>query len=234
MTWTFHTIGLIESPCKEKFGVPRQSGLVPELTARIIIQSPYDCIEAFEQLESFSHIWVLSVFHQVLDTDYQWQPTVRPPRLGGNKRVGVFASRSPYRPNPIALSVYKLNGIEHHHQQLALNVSGCDLVDGTPVLDIKPYVPYADKVEGAVGGYVDAVAKPMLNVVFDGPASEACAEIESNGYPGFGLLVERLIAQDPRPAYHEQSQQKVYGIRIYDYNVRFRVVDGQATVMQIE
>ena len=234
MSWTFHTIGLIESPCKEKFGIPRQSGLVPELTARIIIQAPYDCIEAFEQLESFSHIWVLSVFHQVLNTDYKWQPTVRPPRLGGNKRVGVFASRAPYRPNPIALSVYKLNGIEHHRQQLALSVSGCDLVDGTPVLDIKPYVPYADKVDHAQAGYVDEVAKSILNVVFDGPASEACAEIESNGYPGFGLLVERLIAQDPRPAYHAESQQKVYGIRIYDYNVRFRVIDGQATVMQIE
>ena len=234
MSWTFHTIGFIESPCKEKFGVPRQSGLVPELTARILIQAPYACREAFEQLESFSHIWVLSVFHAVINTDYQWQPTVRPPRLGGNKRVGVFASRAPFRPNPIALSVYKLDGIEQQQQQLALRVSGCDLVDGTPVLDIKPYVPYADMVGDARGGYVENVAKATLNVVFDGPASEAVAEIESNGYPGFGLLVERLIAQDPRPAYHDESQQKVYGLRIYDYNVRFRVVDGQATVMQIE
>jgi tRNA-Thr(GGU) m(6)t(6)A37 methyltransferase TsaA len=234
MSWTFHTIGVIESPCKEKFGVPRQSSLVPELQARIVMQAPYDRVEAFDQLESFSHIWVLSVFHQAMQAPDQWQATVRPPRLGGNQRVGVFASRSPYRPNPIALSVFRLIGIEQHNKQLTLHVSGCDLVDGTPVLDIKPYVPYADKVEEARTGYVEAVTKPILQVVFDGPATEACAEIESLGYPGFGLLVERLIAQDPRPAYHEDAQQKVYGIRVYDYNVRFHVSDGLATVTQIE
>jgi hypothetical protein len=127
-----------------------------------------------------------------------------------------------------------LIGIEAQDKQLALRVSGCDLVDGTPVLDIKPYVPYADKREAASAGYVEAVARPILQVVFDGPATEACAEIESLGYPGFGLLVERLIAQDPRPAYHEDAQQKVYGIRVYDYNVRFCVSGGQATVTKIE
>ena len=234
MSWTFHTIALIESPCKEKFGVPRQSGLVPELRARIVMQPPFDRVEAFDHLDDFSHIWVLSVFHQSIQSAQAWQTTVRPPRLGGNKRVGVFASRAPYRPNPIALSVFKLEHIDRQPGQVALNVSGCDLVDGTPVLDIKPYVPYADSINMASAGYVEDVGKPMLTVVFDGPASEACAEIESLGYPGFGSLVEHLIAQDPRPAYHEDTQQKVYGLRIYDYNVRFAVNEGLATVLKIE
>lgn len=233
MSWNFHTIATIESACKEKFGVPRQSGLVPELKARIVMEAAYARDEAFEELESFSHIWVVSVFHQIAHEQNRWQPTVRPPRLGGNLRVGVFASRSPYRPNPIALSVFRLDNIQRKPNQLALMVSGCDLVDGTPVIDIKPYLPYADSLSEARGGYVDSVSKPLLTVVFDDAAREACVEIEANGHPSFCLLVERLIEQDPRPAYHEQSQQKVYGIRLYNYNVRFCVMDGQATIMQI-
>lgn len=232
MSWTVHSIALIQSPCKEKFGLPRQAALVPELQASILILPPYDRDEAFDQLDTFSHIWVLSVFHEV--SNEQWQPTVRPPRLGGNKRVGVFASRSPYRPNPIALSVLKLEAVQRRVAKLELVVSGCDLVDGTPVIDIKPYLPYADRIDNASGGYVDAVTKPCLTVVFDSSASEACAEIESNGYPGFRLLIERLIAQDPRPAYHEHMQEKMYGLRIYDFNVRFRVQAGQAVVTKIE
>jgi len=232
MSWTFNTIAVVESPCKEKFGVPRQSGLVPELQATIAILPPYDREEAFEQLDTFSHIWVLSIFHEALTES--WRPTVRPPRLGGNKRVGVFASRSPYRPNPIALSVFKLDAIQRQDEQLQLLVSGCDLMHGTPVLDIKPYVPYADCISEARAGYVSTNERKLLPVVFDTGVSEVCAEIESNGYPGFCLLIERLIAQDPRPAYHEESQQKVYGLRIHDYNVRFHIENGQAIVTAIE
>ncbi len=232
MSWSFNTIAVIESPCKEKFGVPRQSGLVPELTANIVLLPPYDREEAIEQLDTFSHIWVLSVFHEAMTED--WRPTVRPPRLGGNKRVGVFASRSPFRPNPIALSVFKLEGVERCDDQLQLLVSGCDLVHGTPVLDIKPYLPYADCIADARAGYVETIDRNLLPVIFESDAAQACAEIESNGHPGFCVLIERLIAQDPRPAYHDESRQQIYGLRIYDYNVRFRVERGQAVVTAID
>jgi len=232
MSWTFNTIAVIESPCKEKFGVPRQSGLVPELMANIVLLPPYDRDEAVAELDTFSHLWVVSVFHEAVAQ--QWRPTVRPPRLGGNQRVGVFASRSPFRPNPIALSVFALESIERCDGQIQLVVSGCDLVHGTPVLDIKPYIPYADCVPGARAGYVDTIEMKPLPVVFESEAGKACAEIESNGYPGFCLLIERLIAQDPRPAYHEEAVQKVYGLRLYDFNVRFRIEQGQAIVTSID
>lgn len=212
--------------------MPRQSGLVPELTASIVLLPPYDREEAIMQLDTFSHIWLLSVFHEAVAQE--WRPTVRPPRLGGNKRVGVFASRAPYRPNPIALSVFKLESIERCDDQLQLLVSGCDLVHGTPVLDIKPYVPYADCIPDARAGYVDEIARSELPVIFESAAMQACTEIESHGHPGFCVLIERLIAQDPRPAYHDESAQKVYGLRLYDYNVRFRIEQGSAIVVSID
>lgn len=229
-TYSFVPIGFVRSPCKEKFGVPRQSGLVSQLSAHIEIVPPYDRDEAFAKLTAFTHIWVISVFHQALrDT---WQATVRPPRLGGNKRVGVFATRAPYRPNPLGLSVFPLRRISRADGKLQLHISGCDLVDGTPVLDIKPYLPYADCISEASGGFADEVPRPMLQVVFAAQALQECQTL-SAAYPDLCTLLEAILAQDPRPAYQDAVGHS-YGLRIYDLNVRFSVSEQTLTVLTIE
>lgn len=229
--WTFHAIGRIHSPLKEKFGLPRQSGLVPELNGRIEILPPYDRDEAFKELSGYSHIWVVSVFH--LAVREQWQPTVRPPRLGGNERVGVFASRAPYRPNPIGLSLCALHGIERQAGSLYLAIGACDMVDGTPVLDIKPYLPETDNVVGARAGFVDAVPRNALRVDWSAKAQQQLIHL-SSVYPDLQNLVQALIAQDPRPAYQRDLPGQEYGMRVYDYNIRFAVHARQATVLSIE
>ena len=152
MRYSFDPIGIVHSPFKEKFGIPRQPGLVPEAKARLEVLPPYDRSEAFCGLEDFSHIWVTFVFHEAICT--RWQPTVRPPRLGGNRRIGVFSSRSPFRPNPIGMSVVALEGISNIEGKIELQLAGVDLLDGTPVLDIKPYIPYADSLPDARSGFV--------------------------------------------------------------------------------
>lgn len=229
--WTFNTIGIIHSPCKEKFGVPRQSGLAPELISKIEILKPYDRDEAFHCLETFSHIWVLSVFH--LSQREQWQPTVRPPRLGGNERVGVFASRSPFRPNPIALSVYRLHGLERVDGILYINISGTDMVEGTPVIDIKPYIPYADKPDEVDAGYTQTVDKPTLTVEFLPEARQQCQQIEADTGINLQSLIFQLVSLDPRPAYRTDEKQRNYGLALYDYNIRFEVVAGIARIISI-
>jgi tRNA-Thr(GGU) m(6)t(6)A37 methyltransferase TsaA len=232
MKWSFEPIGIIHTACKEKFGLPRQSGLVPSLTGDIEIFSPYDTDEAFQELKSFSHIWVISVFH--LTTKNNWQPTVRPPRLGGNRRVGVFASRAPYRPNPVGLSVFQLLDIVRVANKLLVKIAGTDLVEGTPVLDIKPYLPYADNIRSANGGYTDEFSRVELSVRFDAAASAQCDALESGNYPGLRSLVTGLLAQDPRPAYRNSSDKSEYGMQLYDLNVRFRVEQGEVVVTGLE
>jgi tRNA-Thr(GGU) m(6)t(6)A37 methyltransferase TsaA len=229
--WTFDTIGILRSPCREKFAVPRQSGLAPALKSRIEIFSPYDRDEAFQSLLSFSHIWVLGIFHLARRDD--WQPTVRPPRLGGNERVGVFASRSPFRPNPVSLSVFRLTGIERLAGKLYLNVSGTDMVDRTPVIDIKPYVPYADKPSGVKAGYTDCVEKPELCVEFTRQALEQCRQYQAEDKTDLRELITQLVALDPRPAYREDKGQRQYGVSLYDLNVRFEVMDQTAKITSI-
>lgn len=230
-SWCFKTIGYVHSPCKEKFAVPRQSGLAPALFSTIEIIEPYDRDEAFKSLETFSHIWVLSIFHQVQRED--WQATVRPPRLGGNDRVGVFASRSPFRPNPIALSVFKLHEIERKSGRLYLNVSGTDLVDGTPVVDIKPYIAYADQPLDVTSGYTETVDKPVLPVEFSADAQQQCQQIESEHQLNLSRLITELVSQDPRPAYRSEMVQQSYGMRLYDYNIKFEVVNQTARIISI-
>lgn len=231
MDWSFHAIGEIHTPSKEKFGLPRQSGLVEELTGEIEIFSPYDRDEAFQALGSFSHIWVISVFHLAAKGD--WQPTVRPPRLGGNKRVGVFASRAPYRPNPIGLSVFRLLEIARNKGKLLLKIAGNDLVEGTPVLDIKPYLPYADSISDARGGYTDDIPRSLLSVTFNELASKKCDMLEAERYQGLRKLIIALLAQDPRPAY-KNEQQAEFGMRLHDLNIRFTITEGKVVVTGIE
>jgi len=210
--------------------VPRQSGLAPGLAGRIEILPPYDQDQAFIELEGFSHIWVLGVFHQAQTK--QWQATVRPPRLGGNKRVGVFASRSPYRPNPISLSVFKLNAVSRCAKTLYLDVSGTDLVDGTPILDIKPYLPYADSLLEAKGGYTDAIVKAKLRIEFSPEATQQCAEMLTSTGNDLRQVITELLALDPRPAY-KTAQSGEFGMRVDDFNIRFSVSRDIATVLSV-
>ena len=220
-SYTFTAIGVIHSPCKEKFAVPRQAGLVPALHAQIEILPDYARDEAFHALEGFSHLWLLSVFHQAIRE--QWQPTVRPPRLGGNKAVGVFASRSPFRPNPIGLSLVEFLRMERRVGALFLHIEGCDLVDGTPLIDIKPYLPYADQKSTARSGYTSDISMALLPVSFSDEAQQFCQNHESHGYDNLQLLVTQLIQQDPRPAYVTDVSARQYVFRLYEFDVVFHV-----------
>lgn len=227
--WTFEAIGRVQSPLREKFGMPRQPGLVPALRSRVEILPPYDRDEAFRELTGYSHIWLLSVFH--LNQREQWQPMVRPPRLGGNQRVGVFASRAPYRPNPIGLSLCALQGIARDQGRLMLSVVGCDLIDDTPIIDIKPYLPYSDSVNDARAGFAPDLPGNPLTVSWSSSAREQLTQV-AVAYPDLQALVEGLLEMDPRPAYRRDTAE--YGMRIYDFNVRFRVSEQQATILRLE
>lgn len=218
-SYTFHSIGRIHSCFKEKFGIPRQPGLVPEARAVLEILSPYRRIEAFRELENFSHIWIIFIFHQRRSNT--WNPTVRPPRLGGNHRVGVFASRSGFRPNPIGQSVVELASIESRSDHLWLHLKGVDLLDGTPVLDIKPYLTYADHIPDARSAYAPT-PPTMVSVKFSTAADRDCRRLEGPAYPQLRRLIINVIAQDPRPPYMEDDHTRIFGMRLWDLNIRFQ------------
>lgn len=214
-------IGYIRSDFGTKFGVPRQSGVAPQLESRIIFNEKYRGEQAFRGLERFSHIWILWEFS--LSKDSKISLTVRPPRLGGNARVGVFASRSPFRPNHIGLSSVRLVGIEHDAEcGTVLVVSGADMADGTPVLDIKPYLPYTDCHPEASGGYTDYLSDAGLEVRFD---EAAAAELD--GQTQEKLI--RVLSLDPRPSYQDDPD-RVYGMEFCGYDIKFRVSGGVVTV----
>jgi tRNA-Thr(GGU) m(6)t(6)A37 methyltransferase TsaA len=224
----FEAIGIIHSPFKEKFGIPRQAGLVPGINGVLELLPPFNRPEAVAELDGYSHLWIQFVFHHA--QRQQWQPTVRPPRLGGNRRVGVFASRAPFRPNPIGLSVVALERIVAEPGRVELHLSGIDMVDGTPVLDVKPYVPYVDSISEARSGFADAPPPPRLQVRFSERAEQQLRE-RADGNE-LRMTIERLLELDPRPAYQEQTE-RLYGFRLYDFDLRWRVVDGCAEVMEL-
>ncbi len=215
----FRPIGHIRNDFKEKFGIPRQSGRAPSLTAQIILSPAFAKEEALRGIEGFSHLWLLFDFS--LAHREEWSPTVRPPRLGGNERVGVFASRSPFRPNPIGLSCVKLEKVVG----TTLFVSGADLLDGTPILDIKPYLPFADSIPNAVGGYADGQVGHKVEVVFPHELLEKLP-IEKRA----GVL--ECLADDPRPSY-QIDEERVYGMRFGDWQIRFTVRENVLTVIQV-
>lgn len=225
-------IGYVHSCYQEKFGIPRQPGLAPEARASIEILAPYDRDEAFRGLESVSHIWLVFIFHQSMRE--QWRPTVRPPRLGGNQRIGVFATRSNFRPNPIGLSLVSLEGISRRDNRLWLDVRGADLLEGTPILDIKPYLPYADSVAGAEAGIANTPPVP-IPVVFSPQAQSQLAALDARIYPGVEALIHDSLRYDPRPAYRKDEEAgRIYGCRFYDLNIRWQVVDGVIEVESVE
>ena len=210
---SMHPIAHIHTDFPEKFGIPRQSGLVDSLHAEIVFLPPYRSAEAVRGLEGFSHLWLLWVFTQTARPGFS--PTVRPPRLGGNARMGVFATRSPFRPNPIGLSCVALDRIEQRADGPVLHVRGADLLDGTPILDIKPYVPLTDCRPDARGGFATAAAAHALSVEVP-PALLARVPLEKRD----ALL--GVLAQDPRPAYQDDPS-RVYGLSFAGWTVRFTV-----------
>lgn len=221
---TIEAIAHIRSPFATKFGVPRQSGLVADVQATVVFTPKYQSREAVRGLEGFDRIWLIWRFHQALRQE--WSPTVRPPRLGGNQRVGVFATRSPFRPNALGLSAVGLEGIEYHPDLgPVLRISGADLVDGTPIFDIKPYVPYADSYPDSRGGFADAVERRKLAVEFP-PELLECLPPEQRA-PLVGVL-----RQDPRPSY-QNDPDRVYGMDFAGYNVRFTVAGETLTVRSV-
>ncbi|MGI3128961.1 tRNA (N6-threonylcarbamoyladenosine(37)-N6)-methyltransferase TrmO [Halopseudomonas pachastrellae] len=214
MGWQFEPVGIIHSCFAEKFAIPRQPLLAPAATATLELLPPYDQPEALEGLEGVSHLWLLFVFHAAGHGSKHLR--VRPPRLGGNQRIGVFASRATHRPNPIGQSVVRLDGIVDGRLQL----SGVDLLDGTPVLDIKPYVPYADAVEGAVNPLAPAPPAPIAVHWQPEALLQAEAEQQRLQQP-LVTLVEQCLAQDPKPAYQQPDASREYGVRFWDVNVRW-------------
>jgi len=225
-------IAVIRSPFREKFATPRQSGLTPSVNARIEFLPEYRSAEAVRGLDGFSHIWLLFVFHQHLDQG--WNPTVRPPRLGGNRRVGVFASRSPFRPNPIGLSAVKLLKIASEAGALTLEIQGADLIDGTPIIDIKPYIPYADCIPDALGGFAAAEPQTALNIHFTDCAQGKLIDFSQHD-PELETLIRETLSLDPRPAYRNQEKdQHSYGCRLDRYNIRWQVEGNQLIIIDIE
>ena len=216
-------IARIQSDLPEKFGIPRQSGLVPELRARVIFQPEFRVSEALRGLEGFSHLWLIWQFSEAVRDD--WSATVRPPRLGGNTRLGVFATRSPFRPNPIGLSCVRLEGIETDPELgSVLLISGADLMDGTPIYDIKPYLPYADAIPQAVGGFAAAAPEDLLEVLLPEDLSPLPEEKRA--------ALTGVLAQDPRPRYQNDPLRE-YGMRFSNCQIRFRVEGRQLTVLSI-
>lgn len=230
--YTFNPIGKIHSCFKEKFGIPRQPGLVAEARATVELLPPYDDAAAVRGLTEFSHIWLLFVFHAV--PPGRWRSTVRPPRLGGNRRMGVFASRSTYRPNPIGQSVVQLDGVSHKEGRLELKVSGVDLLDQTPVLDIKPYLPYADALPQAKGGYAAERPEPHGRVIFSEQAEAALKGYRGNQVTDLRRLVEGLLENDPRPAYRKgEAEGRIYGMRIEALNVEWQLRGEEIVVTAV-
>jgi len=232
MTYQFEPIATIRSPFREKFSTPRQPGLTPTVRAQVELFQEFASPEAVRDLEGFSHIWLIFLFHQAYGQE--WHPTVRPPRLGGNRRVGVFASRSPFRPNPIGLSAVKLLSIDNINGRLILEVQGADLVDGTPILDIKPYLPYTDGIPEASGGFADRAPEPALQVDFTASASECLAAFVAQS-PTLEALIRETLALDPRPAYKRQADdEQEYGVWLDRYNIRWKVSGKKVLVLAIE
>lgn len=221
--YQFNVIGYIKSPYKQKFAIPRQPGLIPEACGQLILEAPYADDAIVRGIEAFSHLWLVFVFHETADKG--WSPMVRPPRLGGNTRKGVFATRATFRPNPIGLSVVKLDGVVRQNGKLTLQISGLDLLDGTPILDIKPYLPYSDALPAASGGFADAAPQTAMTVSLSEKATEFCEKQQQ--YPQLRILIEKVLKQDPRPPYKKQRDGvQQYGMTLYEYNIKW-TVDGE-------
>ncbi|UQG56994.1 MULTISPECIES: tRNA (N6-threonylcarbamoyladenosine(37)-N6)-methyltransferase TrmO [unclassified Marinobacter] len=227
---TLTPIAITRSCFADKFGVPRQPGLTRHAHADLLIQPPFDREDAFRGLESASHLWLTFQFHQAVRAE--WRPVVRPPRLGGNRKIGVFASRSPFRPNSLGLSAVRNRGLVRKQGKLVLQISDHDLIEGTPILDIKPYLPFADAISGAHLSWAEEAPVERLPVVFLPEAQqqlgELCTENSLQKYPDFAALIEDVVSYDPRPSFRRgREEERIYGAHLYNVNVRFRFVTDE-------
>ena len=223
-------IAIIETPYQQKFAIPRQPGLVNSALGVIRFLPEFNDPNMVRSIEQFSHLWLIFQFHQTVAKG--WSPLVRPPRLGGNQKAGVLATRSTFRPNGLGLSVVELVKVSYQQQQLELHVRGMDLVNGTPILDIKPYLPYADSIPQATGGF--AQCSPELMPVCFSDQSQQQLLAMSKHYPDLQTLIIEILGQDPRPAYHAETESnKSYGMSLYDLNIQWRVCDGTCLVETI-
>lgn len=232
MSFSFEPIGTARSCFPEKFGIPRQPGLVGEAQAVIELASDPRFAETVRDLDAFSHCWVLFVFHDALKEG--WNPTVRPPRLGGSRRVGVFASRSPHRPNPIGLSAVRIERIEPARKGRGprVHVSGVDWLDGTPILDLKPYLPYSDSRPRATTGWLPSAPPRTRQVTFTLAARARLRTLERSGYPKLKKLITGLLRQDPRPAHQNDEIDRIYKMRLLDLDLHWTAL-AQGT-MRVE
>jgi len=216
-------IGIIHSCFKEKFGIPRQSGLIKSATATLELLPPYNVEEALRGIEEFSHLWIVFAFHKSVCKKFQ--PMVRPPRLGGNARVGVFATRSPFRPNPIGLSVVELKSVNG----TTLDLTGGDFLDDTPVLDIKPYVPYADSIPDANGAFAHAAPEAPNTVEFSPEAEVVFQTLEKPQQ----RLIKDMLSYNPRPAYQADDPNRIFGTILFDHDVKWKHTGNTVTVDSI-
>jgi tRNA-Thr(GGU) m(6)t(6)A37 methyltransferase TsaA len=225
--FSFNPIGILHSCYGEKFGIPRQPGLVKSAAATLKLLPPCNTPEALRGLEEFTHLWVIFLFHQ--SAAGSWKSTVRPPRLGGNERVGVFASRSNFRPNPIGLSVVELLKIEG----TTLQLGGGDFLEGTPVLDIKPYIPYADSIPAASGAYASRTPEPVNTVEISTEAERAIAQLENEKRPALRQLIVDMLAYNPRPAYQTDDPERIFGTQLFDLDLKWSQFDTVVRVLSI-
>jgi tRNA-Thr(GGU) m(6)t(6)A37 methyltransferase TsaA len=220
-----NVIARVESPYTEKFAIPRQPGIVSSAKGKVHFCNEYNNAELVRDLTQFTHIWIVFVFHQ---TQAQgWKSLVRPPRLGGNKKTGVLATRSNFRPNPIGMSVVQLDGVTiEKNGDVVLEVSGLDILDGTPVVDIKPYIPYCDALHNANAGFAQESPLANLSVIYAPSIEQRLTEIDKL-HTGFSDLVSQVLSQDPRPAYKKNKlDTKIYGISLYTFNIQWQLIDN--------
>ena len=225
-------VAVLRSPYKQKFAIPRQPNLVREAIGELVFEPDFADVNALRGLEQFSHLWLLFLFHETAAQG--WSPTVTPPRLGGSTKVGVFASRSTFRPNPVGLSVVQFVDYAQNGAQLVLRVRGIDLLDGTPIIDIKPYLPYADAVPDAGGGYAPEAPAAPLQVMFTEAARRQLGPFLDER-PELERFITAVLQQDPRPAVHvRQAQPRDYAMFLYDLNIRWQVMGSLCSVTAVE
>ena len=217
-------IARMRSDFPTKFGIPRQSGLVEELRSTIVFEPEFRNADALRGIAGYSHLWLIWQFSEAVRTE--WSPTVRPPRLGGNTRMGVFATRSPFRPNSLGLSSVRLLGVEQtENEGMVIHVAGADLMDGTPIFDIKPYIPYGDCHPDATGGFTDTAGEFLLNVDFPEELLQKLPEEKRSAAIG-------VLSHDPRPSY-QRKPDRIYGLNFAGFDIRFKVTDDNLTVIEV-
>ena len=231
MSLTIEPIAHIKTPFKEKFVIPRQPGLAPAAEGKVLFEPQYNDPNIIRGIEQFTHLWLIFQFHQT--TQQGWSPLVRPPRLGGNEKLGVLATRSTFRPNNLGLSVVTLKEWDFNQGQLSLTVCGTDLMDGTPIFDIKPYIPYADIIADSQGGFANQAPQASMDTEFSPEARQHLVEAETC-HPNLSTLIKQVLAQDPRPAFHKSKpSDRIYGTQLYDYELRWQVQGNKNLVVSL-